>query len=406
MPKASPAYLLGGASLLSTIIVTILHGACYASLRTSTPDNSLFEAVTVGLSLLGCVVVLSLILLWANDSTTGARAQQRWWKTSTYGLGIGYLLIATGITAGTMAWNTVQSESTISPLRQALLIARCVIWAISVLSQGMLCGYLMTTLTNHNINDNEQWPSLISHELETILPSRSGTINKGASKATSVTSDSQRPSIDSVPQHQSPISRTTSQRSTRYSGKTLIQPDSKPSSLDLNPAYISRPECAATPTSPQEQDSESSPSSRPQQLQRSNSEIKRSLDSVMLRPFSFTPSHAPSSSTSSTETITPKRFLPKLKLPDESNIHPLFRSDSRSPPPTATPNTMVLASPDAGQTISVKTLQRMRSTRSVGTHTPRSRSPLFERADHDLSSESIQRPGSVLSYNRSVSGPC
>ncbi|KAJ0420912.1 hypothetical protein BJY00DRAFT_118023 [Aspergillus carlsbadensis] len=404
MLKASPAYLLGGASLLSTIIVTIVHGACYASLRTSTHDKSLFEAVTVGLSLLSCVVVLAFILVWAHDSTIDARAQQRWWKTSTYGVCIGYLLITTGITAGTISWNTVQSESTISPLRQALLIARCVIWAISVLSQGMLCGYLLTTLTNNNTNDNDQWPSLISHELESNLPSRSGTINKGTSKATSVISDSQRPSIDSMPQHQSTILRTTSQRSTRYSGKTLIQPDSKPNSLDLDPMHISRPVCAATRASPQEQDSESSPS-RPQQLPRSNSGIKRSLDSVMLRPFSFTPSHAPSSSTSSTETITPKRYLPKLKLPDESNIHPLFRSDSRSPPPTATPNTMVLASPDAGQTISVKTLQRMRSTRSVGTHTPRSRSPLFERADHDLAAESIQRPDSALSYNRSVSGP-
>ncbi|KAL2854723.1 hypothetical protein BJX68DRAFT_32631 [Aspergillus pseudodeflectus] len=405
MLKASPAYLLGGASLLSTIIVTILHGSCYASLRTSAAGDSLLEAVTVSLSLLSCVVVLALILVWANDSTIDPGAQQRWWKTGTYGFCIGYLLIATGITAGAIAWNTVQSEPTISPLRQALLIARCVIWAISVLGQGMLCGYLLTTLTNKKTNDNDQWSGLISHELEAILPSRSGTINKGASKATSVISDSQRPSMDSVPQHQSSILRTASQRSTRYSGRTLIQADSKPNSLDLEPMHISPPECAATRTSSHDQDSESSPS-RPQQLQRSNSEIKRSLDSVMLRPFSFTPSHAPSSSTSSTETITPKRFLPKLKLPDESNIHPLFRSDSRSPPPTATPNTMVLASPDAGQTISVKTLQRMRSTRSVGTHTPRSRSPLFERADHDLSSDPLQRPDSVLSYNRSVSGPC
>ncbi|KAL2827893.1 hypothetical protein BJY01DRAFT_134351 [Aspergillus pseudoustus] len=404
MLKASPAYLLGGASLLSTIIVTVLDGACYASLRASTPGDSLLEAVTVSLSLLSCVVVIALVLLWANDSIIDARTQQKRWRASTYGVCIGFLSLATGVMAGAIAWSTIQSDSTISSYRQGLLITRCVIWAISALSQGMLCGYLLTTLNNsHTVND--QWPSLISHELETSLPSRTGTINKGTSKATSVISDSQRPSIDSAPQPQSSMSRTTSQRSTRYSGKTLIQPDSNPNSIELNPAPTSCPECAALRTGHQEQDTESSPS-RPQQLQRSNSEIKRSLDSVMLRPFSFASSHASSSSTSSDSTITPKRPLPKLKLPDESNIHPLFRSDSRSPPPTATPNTMVLASPDAGQTISVKTLQRMRSTRSVGTHTPRSRSPLFERADQDLSSE-IQRPGSVLSYkNRCASGPC
>ncbi|KAL2814650.1 hypothetical protein BJX63DRAFT_196387 [Aspergillus granulosus] len=404
MFKASPAYLLGGASLLSTIIVTVLDGACYASLRASSPDDSLLEAVTVSLSLLTCVVILALILIWVNDSTIDARTQRRRWRAGTYGVFIGYLSIATGIMAGAIAWSTVRSKWTISSHGEALLIARCVIWAISVLSQGMLCGYLLTTLNNSKTN-NDQWPSLISHELDTILPSRSGTIHKGTSKATSVVSDSQRPSIDAGRQHQSSMSRTTSQRSTRYSGKTLIQTDSKPNSIDLNLTFTPRPEgAAATRTSHQDQDAESSPN-RPQQLQRSNSEIKRSLDSVMLRPFSFA-SHASSSSTSSDSTITPKRPLPKLMLPDESNIHPLFRSDSRSPPPTITPNTIVLASPDAGQTISVKTLQRMRSTRSVGTHTPRSRSPLFERADQDLSCE-IQRPESVLSYkNRSASGPC
>ncbi|KAL3465767.1 hypothetical protein BJX64DRAFT_42113 [Aspergillus heterothallicus] len=397
MLKSSPACLLGGASLLSAVIVTVLDGACYASLRASTPGDSLLEAVTVSLSLLGCVVVVALIMIWANDSTIDARTQQRKWRAATYGVCIAYISMATAVTAGAIAWSTVRSESTASSHWQTLLIARCVIWAVSVLSQGMLCGYILTSLVKSD-TDKDQWPTFISHELETILPGRSGTIHKGTTKTTSVTSNSQRPSMDSGPQHQSPVSRTTSQRLARFSGKTLIQPDSKPNSIDLSPALTSRPEYAH-----HEQDAESSPS-RPQQLQRSNSEIKRSLDSVMLRPFSFA-SHVSSSSTSSESTITPKRPLPKLKLPDESNIHPLFRSDSRSPPPTATPNTMVLASPDAGQTISVKTLQRMRSTRSVGTHTPRSTSPLFERADQDLSSE-IQRPESVLSYkNRSASGP-
>lgn len=50
---------------------------------------------------------------------------------------------------------------------------------------------------------------------------------------------------------------------------------------------------------------------------------------------------------------------------DESNIHPLFRSDSPIPPQITTPGTCVIASPDAGRIITPKassrSLQRMRS---------------------------------------------
>jgi hypothetical protein len=50
---------------------------------------------------------------------------------------------------------------------------------------------------------------------------------------------------------------------------------------------------------------------------------------------------------------------------DELHIHPLFRSDSPTPPPMATPGTTVIASPDAGKVImhrpSNQSLRRVRS---------------------------------------------
>lgn len=49
----------------------------------------------------------------------------------------------------------------------------------------------------------------------------------------------------------------------------------------------------------------------------------------------------------------------------ESHIHPLFRSDSATPPPMASPRTVVIAAPQAGQVISdrqsIRSLSRMRS---------------------------------------------
>ncbi|KAI1768783.1 hypothetical protein GGR53DRAFT_352646 [Hypoxylon sp. FL1150] len=56
-----------------------------------------------------------------------------------------------------------------------------------------------------------------------------------------------------------------------------------------------------------------------------------------------------------------ERSLSPQSTSGELHIHPLFRSDSPVPPPAATPGTVVIAAPNAGQTISEKSLTRMRS---------------------------------------------
>ncbi|KAL4819499.1 hypothetical protein BDW67DRAFT_181836 [Aspergillus spinulosporus] len=392
MLKAFVGYLLGGVSLFLNIIVTILHGVCYGSSRAYTPGGSFIEAITVSFSVLSCFVVLALLLILTNASKLDARVPQEGWKIITYGTGIGYFITATGVTAGGITWSALQAvtEATGSGVganRQALLIARCALWAVSVLAQGMLCGVLLTTTSN---NDHcNQWPTPIPYELGSIASNRTEMHQKGASRAPSSIAESQCPSIETITPHRSSISRKTSCRSDRYSGKTLIQPDSKSNSFDLDSTPIPNPESATTRTtvsvSYEDQGSDKG-HSRPQQLQRSGSQIKRSLDSVMLRP---------SSTVSSSTQLEPIRQPPsKLKLPDESNIHPLFRSGSRSPPPTATPSTMVVAAPDAGQTITVTTLQRMRSTRSFGTYSSRRKS-LLEQTDY-LYEDVEHKAGSIL----------
>lgn len=62
---------------------------------------------------------------------------------------------------------------------------------------------------------------------------------------------------------------------------------------------------------------------------------------------------------------------------DELHIHPLFRSDSPTPPPMATPGTIVTASPDAGRVIrhakSSQSLRRLRSGSLPAQSSPLSR---------------------------------
>ncbi|KAK9416192.1 hypothetical protein SUNI508_09772 [Seiridium unicorne] len=62
----------------------------------------------------------------------------------------------------------------------------------------------------------------------------------------------------------------------------------------------------------------------------------------------------------------------------ELHIHPLFRADSPTPAPAATPGTSIVAAPDAARTVSVKTLSRMRSG-----SLPASSSPLSRQSSSD-----------------------
>jgi hypothetical protein len=68
--------------------------------------------------------------------------------------------------------------------------------------------------------------------------------------------------------------------------------------------------------------------------------------------------------------------------PSELNIHPLFRSHSPTPPPTATPGTSVVAAPDAVRIVtprqSIRSLNRMRSSSLPTAPSPLSRQGSFE----------------------------
>lgn len=69
---------------------------------------------------------------------------------------------------------------------------------------------------------------------------------------------------------------------------------------------------------------------------------------------------------------------PQPSSPGELHIHPLFRTDSPTPPPQATPGTIVIAAPNAGQVISEKSLTRMRSGSLPNTPSPLSRQGSFD----------------------------
>jgi hypothetical protein len=75
-----------------------------------------------------------------------------------------------------------------------------------------------------------------------------------------------------------------------------------------------------------------------------------------------------------------RTLTPQLPQPSEGelHIHPLFRSDSPGPPPAATPGTVVVAAPNAGQFITGKSVTRMRSGSLPNSPSPLSRQGSYE----------------------------
>lgn len=82
----------------------------------------------------------------------------------------------------------------------------------------------------------------------------------------------------------------------------------------------------------------------------------------------------------------PQRSFTQQTSASESHIHPLFRSDSPTPPPLATPGTVVIAAPQAGQVISdrqsIRSLSRMRSGSLPAVSSPLTTKGSFESFPH------------------------
>ncbi len=143
--------------------------------------------------------------------------------------------------------------------------------------------------------------------------------------------------------------------------KTVLQSSSPPGSRVLETIPASPP-TSRSPSPGTALDSVLEPPPRSRRRTRSYSPRPGSTGTIQSQRMGFTqhPSHS------------------------EAHIHPLFRSDSPTPPPTATPGTIVFAAPDAGRVISDR--QSIRSMQS------RSR----------LRSESLPGVPSPLSQNESV----
>ncbi|KAI1754308.1 hypothetical protein F4782DRAFT_528740 [Xylaria castorea] len=104
----------------------------------------------------------------------------------------------------------------------------------------------------------------------------------------------------------------------------------------------------------------------------------------------------------------PRAQLERVATPTESelHIHPLFRSDSPGPPPAATPGTVVVAAPNAGQFITGKSVTRMRSGSLPNSPSPLSRQGSYESFRKTPSPNNDRlRPEDVAGEERKMTPP-
>lgn len=366
MATGNLLYTLAAAALAFTVIVTLFNGLVYASLHSSSSTSSTGLA-PVGLGVVSCVgLIVTSLLLHKN-----LRRDSSWpfWKKGMFYITGVYLVIAAGTTAGTMGSPQTSSQ-------RSLWIARSIFWAFSVFAQGLYCGFLLVASSQRT--SDAAWPRSYSQALKPLPDSPSPITAPAQAHCDPYPGmghfDTRRSSLRKFPR-----------RSNRYSGKTLCLQSDKDASFDTT-STISSPESSPTHDSAENMpdtfnDRDTRPllrgggSIRSMPSLRQGPRVQQSLDSLV----------QPSPS-ESVETLTPSR---------EHNIHPLFRSTSPSPSPMPTPGTRVQASPSAGQTITTKTLTRMRSARSLRDPSMRTPSPLPGPED-EMGWRQDSGPGSLI----------
>lgn len=403
MASAMLVYSLAGAAVLSAIITTILNGIAYAALQSLPSHTTTTGLAPVLISILTCITLLALSLLIHKD----VRSDIRWspWKTVVFYFTGVYLLISAVSIAGTIASNDLYNP----PHQGNVFIARSIFWALSILTQGLYYGFLLVTLAQRK--PGQDWPRSYTQELKSFSESPEPVHSPARTLCDPYPElkqfDTRRSSLRKYPRRSNRFSGgTICVESTRSkhdsfdtsSSSTLSSPSPSPTTEQHPPMHTQRQ--VQTQTSDPFADHNThrlplrNPSFKSMPSLRRENNIHLSLDSLVQPSSSTSPtasSLALDSPSGSTLTL-PETYafyapnassnphfhgLPSssLSLPSsptfppsstrEQNIHPLFRSTSPCPSPTPLPGSTVKASPSAGQTITQKTLTRMRSAREL-----------------------------------------
>ncbi|CAI7589873.1 unnamed protein product [Penicillium pancosmium] len=366
-------YTLAGVSLLAAMIVTILNGLAYAALQ-SAPHAPAAGLAPVALGVITCAALIGLNVILHKDVRSG----QQWpkWKQFVFYFTGAYLLIAAASITGTMAKDELRSTTD----QQGLFIACSVFWSFSVFTQALVQKNQTTSTWPHPYSQDMKLETFPDSPATLTPPSR-------ICDPEEFKFDTRRSSLRKYPRRSHRFSggtlclqksftnttTTTADTDTHKDNNTNTNKDTRPNSFETTSSISTitpqTPTEPPTPTLQQDTRPLLRTSIRSMPSLRREQHIHASLNSLVRpapapAPVSVSPI-TPSSSTYLHPDSPHTPNFPTGTFPGESNIHPLFRSNSPSPSPTPGLGTSVKASPSAGQTITKQTLTRMRSARSL-----------------------------------------
>ncbi|KUJ13027.1 uncharacterized protein LY89DRAFT_592238 [Mollisia scopiformis] len=371
--------------------------------RSSSPVNT--NVVAIVASVLSSIAALLLLLLLGRQIRyrNGAHIQdfghgrQHTYLLAGFGGVFGLLsAVASAVLLGMMRTRIADlPKRTIHSSTESMVTGAFIVWAITLISQAMfiICMVIVQRRDfqqqiqpyRADTEEPEQFPDMVEsrprassvqrseHRATPSVDSKSPPPSSGRSRAGSDTMSSFRSSLSQVvrpinsktkliqPNHRSPY-RPQSTRS--------IDSSHRDTSISIEDGFDSWDTSAVDP---QSREAVASVSPTPQ----------RFLETI---PASPTGSRSPSpgfpldleppKSRKRSRSYSPAnsyRDLPRTarttspteSVNAEAHIHPLFRTDSPTPPPAATPGTIVTAAPGAGQVISdrqsIRSIHRMRS---------------------------------------------
>jgi hypothetical protein len=385
------AFPLGAFAVVTTIPTLILIISFATVLRKAALPINILAIVA---SLFGVISLASMAwLLYRHlrhrnhhdDQMMETRRKRQEILTEVTGLLC--LLFATLFLA-TLVWMQVRSvdlpKIILGTTSQALLTATFVLWAVSSLAQGsflvviFLVGRDMARQTQSLHTDEEPYRSAEMQQTSrphTALPSSRG---RESSDAQSFSSKSRKRSgSDTISSIRSSITHVVRPISSKTRLVTQNKPY-RPTSLDSGTGEreIVEDGFDSWDLSAVEPHSRHFVMSAANSTNTSSPSHGRFLETI---PASPTVSRSPSpgfpldleppsrrrrsrSHSPATTIMTKHRDPTSSPTGSEAHIHPLFRTDSPTPPPSATPGTIVTAAPGAGHAIiDRQSLHRMRS---------------------------------------------
>ena len=347
--------------------------------------------------------------------------QRRYWFLLGYGIMPSTLAaVLVAVTLGWIKGSLIDmSKQILGRAIATYLIIAFVVWGLSVLAQAFF--YLLSTLIRKPHSGDAPMVLASTPEVpsETVIQSLEQSRPVTSTTVQSVQSNPFRGSEYSTPPSLIPSEGTSSLRS---SLSTVRGPSlSKARLVGRNHSFHrhSKNPSSSTPSSSRpSQDSafdswdtssvgshiretvlQSSPSMKVPILEPIPGSRSPSPAKALEGPF-FQPSPPESSPPSPLPQPSYSRPTSPRSASSEDHIHPLFRTCSPTPPPTASSNTVVTAAPSAGQIINERMLLRMRSG-SLPSTSPKGPLVRSESFDHFFTTRNPTSPNLGLGVNNS-----